>query len=375
MEYDTSHQDAYSTLSKEKLAELLQNKTTQIHQGYTSKQGKLHHVARRIFSHEKQVAKLHNRIGNYISPPSSLPIPYDMLNVIGNYLNVTELSALSQLNRTGNKNTLPVILNRAKQYGYDGQDGEEARIYLKDLFSEVRLLYRMGILSIANKDRIQLEKNSFIESHIRPNAGAYLNEKIFENMKIYRPEFTTIYKYFNKCLKTNPIPEFANKINPLALHIAVEHGNIPATEFFLEQGLNIEFKDLRGWTPLFIAIKKGDAKMTKNLLDHKADVNTQSTIGSTALMLASFYGILENNPDILKILLDKGADITHANNLGLTTLMYAAGRSQSKVVKLLLDNGADPHMKTLLGKTALDIALLEHNYSSAYLLYRAVNKS
>lgn len=97
MDYDTSHPDAFSTLSPEQLTELLQNKTTQIHKGYTAKQGKLHYVVRRIFSHEKQVAKLHNRIENYISPPSSLPLLHVMLNLIGNYLNVTELSALSHL--------------------------------------------------------------------------------------------------------------------------------------------------------------------------------------------------------------------------------------------------------------------------------------
>lgn len=342
MEYDSNRQDAYSSHSKEQLAEILQSKSSQIHTGYTEKQAKIHHVLRRVFSHEKQVAKLHSRIENYITPPSALPLPQDMLNVLGNYLGNSDLSALSQLNRQANTNAQPLIVTRAKEYGYEGIDVDEARRYIKNLFSEVRYLAKHGVIQVADKSL--LKDDAFIETLLTPEQMARACNWSFIQPASGRVNFEYIYKYLSKCIREHPEPTSITSSLFNKLGYVASHGDIGAAQFLIDHGANINAKDSNSDTPLM-----------------------RATIMHTY--------VFPRSTATLKLLIQKGADVNCKNLQGDTPLIQAARDGSSKVIKILLENGADLTIRSNRGKTAIEEAVSRGNYYSAYLIYKASNKA
>lgn len=106
----------------------------------------------------------------------------------------------------------------------------------------------------------------------------------------------------------------------------------------LTPGVNLNFNDNAGWSPLLAAITRNDDDTVKLLIQHGADVNYQTRYKTTAIITAAYCGY--NN--MIELLLKEGADIDHININGATALINAstAGRLQS--VKLLLEKGANP---------------------------------
>ena len=76
------------------------------------------------------------------------------------------------------------------------------------------------------------------------------------------------------------------------------------------------------------------------LLTSKVNINDKDICGYTALMWAA----INNRECIVSFLIDKGADINMKNNNGDTALMIAAIHNRESIVSLLIDKGADINM-------------------------------
>jgi ankyrin repeat protein len=88
-------------------------------------------------------------------------------------------------------------------------------------------------------------------------------------------------------------------------------------------------------------------------LDDGANVNWKDMSGNTALMRASQNGHVE----IVRLLLEKGAQIDTQSNTGFTALMAASFASGTiECVRLLLEKGANMYIKNKHGKTVKDVA-------------------
>ncbi len=113
---------------------------------------------------------------------------------------------------------------------------------------------------------------------------------------------------------------------------------------FLDAGLDVNCKDIKGNTPLLEAYSV--------LLPKKADYVFEFDEKDT----------LENNNRLLKAdlalkiicsLVNNGADINAKNNMGMTVLMMASFENKTEIVELFLLDGADINIKSEM--TALDL--------------------
>ena len=162
-----------------------------------------------------------------------------------------------------------------------------------------------------------------------------------------------------------------------AMLFAASYGQVQSVDFFLKNGVDINYSDDKGQTALFLASKSGQIEVIKLLLNLGVDVNyTPSKTSTTALVIAALNGQVEtvkllldkgadvkkisndvsalsaasygNNAEIVKILLSVGADVNYADKSGFTPLFIASKMGNVEIVKMLLNAGADVHEYVIL---------------------------
>ncbi len=117
-----------------------------------------------------------------------------------------------------------------------------------------------------------------------------------------------------------------------ALIAAVSHNSLDIAKLLLDHKANPNLPDGSGWTPLIYgAYFGGSAELLTELLNHGADINARNDRGVTALFLASAAGHEEQ----VKFLLSHGADPGIESTAGYTPLRIAQLRGQGKIVALL----------------------------------------
>lgn len=111
----------------------------------------------------------------------------------------------------------------------------------------------------------------------------------------------------------------SHKARGKALHKAASDGRRTAdVEKLLANGVDVNYRDKAGTTPLHPVAFLGHIKTAKLLIVHGANVNAMDDKGETPLHLAAEGGW----PEIIKLLLDAGADINTKTNEGKTPLDY-----------------------------------------------------
>uniref|UniRef100_A0A914HII7 Ankyrin repeat domain-containing protein n=1 Tax=Globodera rostochiensis TaxID=31243 RepID=A0A914HII7_GLORO len=160
-------------------------------------------------------------------------------------------------------------------------------------------------------------------------------------------------------------------------------GDVYTVEKLAEEGVNINYADATGLTPLMTASAYGQVAIVRTLLKRKANFETRDNDGYTALS----HAVVQNQLEVCKLLVNSGADINlprrspwsialltdgtlkiaeffvherHSVNVrdikGRTGLMIAAKHGKRAAVEFLIDNGADPTLHDNSGRTALDWA-------------------
>ena len=125
-----------------------------------------------------------------------------------------------------------------------------------------------------------------------------------------------------------------DSLDQTALIGAVSHKQILAVKLLLNSGADPGLADRAGWTPLIHAVYAGaDPELLGLLLEAGADINGRNDRGITALYLASVSGREEQ----VSYLLSRGADPTLASKAGYTPLKIAQLKGLQKVVALLKD--------------------------------------
>ena len=159
------------------------------------------------------------------------------------------------------------------------------------------------------------------------------------------------------------------------LHYAAMSNNPETVRFFIECGIDVNAKELHGWTPiLFAARNTGSVEVLKTLIEAGADttVHAHNTllewleIGFSLLHIAAAFNPA---PDVTKFLLEQGFDIEDSSNeYKLTPLLFAA-REQSnvEVFTLLMEAGADPFARDECNNDLLSCAA--ENPSSEIMRY------
>lgn len=102
-------------------------------------------------------------------------------------------------------------------------------------------------------------------------------------------------------------------------------------------------------TPLHWAAQHGHTEVVRTLIDNGTDVNARDVFGRTPLHLAV------SHPEIIALLLEAGANVNARDSLSNTPLHRAVPSIES--VDALIRAGADVRAENTSGNTPLDIAM------------------
>jgi hypothetical protein len=132
-----------------------------------------------------------------------------------------------------------------------------------------------------------------------------------------------------------------------AIFNAAKAGDVSVVKAALDAGIEANWQDDEGRTPLHLASSNGCIEVVKLLLSSGANVHAQDRLGRTPLHGAAFMG----HADVAAMLLDAGADVdakgaVFESGKRIAPLAFAVIKGQTQVVQLLLDRGADIDGKT-----------------------------
>jgi ankyrin repeat protein len=155
-----------------------------------------------------------------------------------------------------------------------------------------------------------------------------------------------------------------NEKGETALYVAAWKGNVEVAKLLLDRGVEINGRSNNGNTALIHAICVRRTEITRLLIERRAEVNVRGNNGNTALMCAARF----ESEEIVTLLIDRGAKVNTRSNLGYTALMCAVQHDRSEIVKLLIERGEEVNAKNIEGETALHEAAYTGNVEIARLL-------
>ncbi|XP_021920541.1 fibronectin type 3 and ankyrin repeat domains protein 1-like isoform X2 [Zootermopsis nevadensis] len=138
-----------------------------------------------------------------------------------------------------------------------------------------------------------------------------------------------------------------------ALMIVCFKGDAKIAHQLIERGANWDIRDRNGCTALHYAVDGSEMETVEMALDEGADIEAKDVEQWTPLMRGV---ILESSVQILKKLLERGATPNCVDRRGQTCLMQAVLSGCKDIVKLLVDSGADLVPCNVYHNTALDMA-------------------
>jgi uncharacterized protein len=126
------------------------------------------------------------------------------------------------------------------------------------------------------------------------------------------------------------IVETTNKSGETALHLAIKYGYLSMAQWLLENGANINAKDVQGNTALHYAISLGREDLIKLLLQQKElQINARNNLANTALHCA----VMQARTSIVSLLLENNADVSIKNSNGQTVMNFLLGYPMRKLLE------------------------------------------
>jgi ankyrin repeat protein len=121
-----------------------------------------------------------------------------------------------------------------------------------------------------------------------------------------------------------------------AMFLAIQHGNLSATDEFLRGGVDVNSRDESGITPLMAAARGGHIDVVRRLLAAGARIDACVPVWGTPLMVAAVSG----QHDVMRELVARGANVDAVSPTGQTALWIARMAGDEKAVRILTAAGA-----------------------------------
>ena len=125
------------------------------------------------------------------------------------------------------------------------------------------------------------------------------------------------------------------------LHDAAKADDLAKVKQLLEQGADVNARDIYQRTPLHSAACFGNTAVTALLIEKGADVHARDKSQRTPLHYAADCG----NTAVAALLIEKGADVNARDNYQKTPLHLAARDGKTDIAKLFIEKGADVHAR------------------------------
>lgn len=139
------------------------------------------------------------------------------------------------------------------------------------------------------------------------------------------------------------------------IHRSIDRDDLPGVREELDQGEDIERRNIRDHTPLLWAAKADRDGIVRYLVEQGADINATTPV-KTGEVTALRYAIDNGNYELASFLIDHGADVNQKNEKGWTPLMTAARTGRIDIIDMLLEAGADLTARTDGGTDAIRAA-------------------
>lgn len=146
---------------------------------------------------------------------------------------------------------------------------------------------------------------------------------------------------------------YPNSKGVTPLHVVAQEGHVSLAQLLLQNGANLHarYEDL--WTPLHLAVQNGHLEMTALLINYGAFV-----IGPKEDFSPLHFAAQEGYLDIAQLLLTHGANVKAKYQNGWTPLHLAAQEGHTHMVSLLIEHGAPINAMNAQGFTPLHSAAL-----------------
>lgn len=195
--------------------------------------------------------------------------------------------------------------------------------------------------------------------------------------------------------------DYVNALGLTPLHLAVRKNRMDLTAALVDGGADINIVGKNNEGPIFDAVKEGNAKMVEALYLNGAQINHKNDRGETPLHVATkdprrqevllvllalganieegnnrgqtplIYAIINENNPLIDILLKRGANMNHADAENNTPIMYCAKSGNREALRVLIARGADFLKYNNNGDRALNIALKNDYKTCAEILAKA----
>ena len=146
---------------------------------------------------------------------------------------------------------------------------------------------------------------------------------------------------------------------------AVKHNKIKDVKrILLLPDININLRDTKGYTALFIAAITNNIDIVRLLLENGADPNIPNNFGYSPLNITAQNNLI----DIVKLLIDNGADLNNTGSDKVSPLEHAIFDNNMNMLNLLIDKGADLYKLNKDNNTPLEYAIFTTNIDAIKIL-------
>lgn len=343
--YDKERHDRFSQKDIREIYAFLSLKAKEIVAATSQKQEKLICLAK-LFFRMGPLLKSEERIRHLVFPPEGLKMVHDLMPTLSDYLTLSDINALSGVNRKAREQGSLALLSVARGAGYGGRDISQAKEYLLALFQEIEKAPLPIRFVVKNKKgRIDGPKTFDLLRSMKSSDLLFiiLNDikkiRAFENC----PKLLSFFMNW-PVTKGEKVGQGVS-----ALYLACKYSLKQVALLLLSHGVDPNLKIEYESSILSKAVDAKDPSIVQLLLDKGAKID----FFAVAFSLGGYAR--NSNTEIFKLLLSRVDNINQQNAEGDTFLHIAARSGKQEHVELLLQKGADPHIRNHEGIKAQDL--------------------
>ncbi|CAM1294964.1 Uncharacterised protein g1143 [Pycnogonum litorale] len=163
------------------------------------------------------------------------------------------------------------------------------------------------------------------------------------------------------------ILDYRTRDGRTALHMAVERNNYEALKTLLDLGASPNYKESKGFTPLYYSVvHNADPQICELLLHDHSMIGVSDLQGWHEVHQAARNGMVQH----LEHLLFYGADMNARNASGNTPLHVCAVNDQESCARVLLFRGCDKEAMNFANQTPYQVAVIASNLHFADIIQR-----
>ena len=204
--------------------------------------------------------------------------------------------------------------------------------------SKDKFLELLSRFSLEEKTEIIGEMSNWKNSHDSRKVSFIrdLSENIFSWSTSENEREDGLFRVFRKevkdILNNSPLKQIVNFNMRFGIRrqtvffIFAKKGDREMIELLLDNGMDINARDINRETVLFLSARNGDREMAEFLIDKGVDINAKNVNGETVLFLAMRNG----DQEMVEFLIDKGADVKLVKRMTVSEWFYLQKRMLGK---------------------------------------------